>query len=354
MNLVYALVAFLIALLFALAGISRVGAFVTERRNPPVGGFATVNGTRMHYVHVPAPASPALPPIVFIHGASANLKDQMLPLRPLLEGRAEMLFLDRPGHGWSGRGDGVNEDPAGQASTIAALLDELGISQAIVVAHSFGGAAATAFALNHSERIAGLVFMSGATHPWPGGKTSWYYDLAAMPFVGRLFTEVIAGPAGMARIAGATECVFAPNQVPEGYVGKASIRLVLRPRAFRSNAIDVQGLFAYAAANAPRYGQIVAATVVISGNRDTVVFEEIHSVGLARDIPNAELVWVRNLGHKPDWIVPELVIAAIEQVAGKPNDLQALARAAEARIAADNFGSQCVDEKAPSGELAPG
>ena len=55
-------------------------------------------------VHVPAPARPTLPPIVFIHGASANLQDQMVPLRPLLEGRAELLFFDRPGHGWSERG----------------------------------------------------------------------------------------------------------------------------------------------------------------------------------------------------------------------------------------------------------
>jgi pimeloyl-ACP methyl ester carboxylesterase len=346
MNLLYAFAAFLIALLFALAGVSRVGAFMTERRNPPVGSFATVNGTRMHYVHVPAPANAALPPIVFIHGASANLKDQMLPLRPSLEGRAEMLFLDRPGHGWSGRGD-ANEDPAGQASTIAALMNHLGIRQAVIVAHSFGGAAATAFALNHPERASGLVFLSAATHPWPGGKTSWYYRLAATPFAGRLFTETIAAPAGRLRIGGATECVFAPNRVPENYVRSASIGLVLRPHAFSSNAIDVQGLFSYATANSPRYREIAVPTVVISGDHDTVVYEEIHSIGLARDIPKAELVWVRNLGHKPDWIVPEIVVAAIEKTAGKPNDLQALARLAEARIAADKFGAECVNEKAP-------
>jgi pimeloyl-ACP methyl ester carboxylesterase len=353
MNLLSAFAAFLIALLFALAGVSRVGAFMTERRNPPIGSFATVNGTRMHFVHVPAPAAATLPPVVVIHGASANLKDQMLPLRPLLEGRAEMLFLDRPGHGWSARGD-ANEDPAGQARTIAALMDHLGIRQAVIVAHSFGGAAATALALNHPGRTAGLVFLAAATHPWPGGKTSWYYRLAATPVIGRLFAETIAAPAGRLRIAGATECVFAPNRVPEDYLSNASIGLVLRPHAFSSNSVDVQGLFAYATANAPRYREIAAPTVVISGDHDTVVYEEIHSIGLARDIPKAELVWIRNLGHKPDWIVPELVVASIEKLVGKPVDLQALARAAEARIAADNFGAQCVNEKAPSVELAPG
>ena len=89
--------------------------------------------------------------------------------------------------------------------------------------------------------------------------------------------------------------------------------------------------------------------MVISGDADTVVYEEIHSLGLARDIPGAELVWVRNLGHKPDWIAPDLVVAAIETLGGKRRDLQALARTVEARIAGDAFGAGgCINEKAPT------
>ena len=119
MNLICAAFLFLVALFFALAGVTRAGVWSIERRSPPVGAFAEIDGARIHYVHIPAPAGADLPPVVFIHGASANLKDQMLPLEPLLEGRAEMLFLDRPGFGWSERGD--NETLAEQADTIAAL-----------------------------------------------------------------------------------------------------------------------------------------------------------------------------------------------------------------------------------------
>src|SRR5688572_27623754 len=104
MNLLYALVAFLIALFAVLVGISRVNTWLIERRNPPIGSFAEIDGARIHYVYAPAPEGADLPPIVFIHGASANLKDQMVPLRPLLKSRAELLFWDRPGHGWSSRG----------------------------------------------------------------------------------------------------------------------------------------------------------------------------------------------------------------------------------------------------------
>ena len=355
MNLVYALICFLLALILVLAGATRIGAWLIERRNPPVGQFATVNGTRMHYVHVSNPQISDLPPIVFIHGASGNLKDQMLPFRPLLEGRAGMLFFDRPGHGWSARGE-ANEDPHGQAKTIAALMDHAGIGKAIIVGHSFGGAITATFALDYPERVAGLVFLSPATHPWPGGATSWYYALTKRPLIGRLFTETLSWPGGAMRMQAATDCVFSPNQPPEDYVGDASIELVLRPRAFRANAIDVEGLYRHAVKLAPRYKEIAAPTVIISGDRDTVVYEEIHSAGLARDIPGAELVWVHNLGHKPDWVATDLAVAAIEKVAGRATDLQSLAKTVEARIAGDNFGvGICVDEKPPTAapELRP-
>ncbi|WP_269931364.1 alpha/beta fold hydrolase [Aminobacter sp. HY435] len=348
MNILILVLVLLIAIVLALTGLTQAAAWLIERGNAPVGDFTDIDGARIHYVHVPAGSGADLPPLVFIHGASANLKDQMLPLRPLFEGRAEMLFFDRPGHGWSGRGDGNNETQKAQAATIAALMDRLGIRDAIIVGHSFGGSIAAAFALEHPHKTRGLLFLSAATHPWPGGDTSWYYSLSARPVVGRLFAAMVANPVGLMRIAAATTCVFSPNKVPDSYVDEASIKLVLRPRAFRANAIDVEGLYRQVLATAPRYHEIKAATVVISGDEDTVVYEEIHSIGLARDIPGAELVWVHNLGHKPDWVAPDLVLAAVEKLAGTDRDLRAAAQAVEARIANDAYGTDvCVNEKAP-------
>ncbi|MDG4888505.1 alpha/beta hydrolase [Mesorhizobium sp. WSM4887] len=342
----------LVAFLIALAGITRAGVWLIERRNPPIGAFADIDGARIHYVHVPA-AGADLPPVVFIHGASANLKDQMLPLRPLLEGRAELLFLDRPGFGWSERGD--NETLAAQADTVAALMDRLGIARAIIIGHSFGGAVTTAFARQHPQKTLGLVFLAPVSHPWPGGATAWYYKLTAVPVVGWLFSETIAYAAGMLRIGNATACVFSPNNVPKGYIGKASIPLVLRPPAFRANARDVARLYDYVRVASPGYREIKAPTLVISGDRDKVVYATVHSVGLERDIPGAELVWVANLGHKPDWIAPDLVVGAIERAAGAPVDLQSMASVVESRIAGDAQGADRYPElKVPDAELAPG
>jgi pimeloyl-ACP methyl ester carboxylesterase len=353
MNLVAAAAAFVIALFLVLAGVTRISVWLVERRNPPSGGFVTVNGARIHYVHVPPGARAELPPVVFIHGATANMKDQMVPLRPVLEGRAEMLFFDRPGHGWSDRGAG-NETPKGQADTIAALMKSVGIERAIIVSHSFGGSIAAALALEHPEMVGGLVFLSPATHPWPGGRTTWYYRLTNIPLIGWAFSETVANPAASQRMPNATVCVFAPNPAPDRYLERTSIPLIVRPATFRANAVDVESLYPFATANAGRYSSIKAPTVVISGDSDTVVYEEIHSLGLVRDIPGAELAWVRNLGHKPDWVASDLVVAAIEKTAGRSGDVQAAVRVVEARIAADSVGKTvCVDDPAPATELAP-
>jgi pimeloyl-ACP methyl ester carboxylesterase len=332
-----ALAAIVIAILLVLFVLTRMGAAKIEASYPPVGKFVEVNGAKLHYVHVPAGPNADLPPIVFIHGASANLNDQMIPLRPLLEGRGELLFFDRPGHGWSERGAGNNTQEL-QAETIAALMDQLKINDAIIVAHSFGGSVATALALSHPERVRGLVLLAAATHPWPDRKTQWYYDLSMVPVIGRIFTETLALPAGQARMQAASAGVFCPNPMPDGYVEKALIPLVLRPAAFSANAEDVAGLYDYTARASPRYGEIKKPTVIITGDGDTVVLEEVHSKGLARDIAGSELVWIKDLGHKPEYVVPEIAVMAIEKLSGADRDLQAAARVAEARIAVQGSG----------------
>lgn len=323
------------AVMLGLALFTRVKAGQIETEFPAVGEMIDVGGYQLHAVHVPPPETADLPPLVFIHGASGNLRDQMTPFRPLLEGRAEMLFVDRPGHGWSERGGTGNDTPDGQADAIARAMSAKGISRAIVIGHSFGGAIAASFALNHPEMTAGLVFLAPATHPWPGG-IAWYYGLTSTPLIGPLFANTLALPAGLTRLESGSTCVFAPNPKPGSYVSATGPALVLRPSAFRYNAIDVSNLKPYVSRIAPRYPEISAPTVIVTGDSDSVVLAHIHSEGLARDIDGAELVWICNLGHKPDHVTTVLSVRAIEKAAGLDVDLGAAAREAETALADDH------------------
>ena len=340
---------FTVAILLVVASLAawtRVKTREIEALYPAVGEMIDVGGYRLHAVHVPRPVTADLPPLVFIHGASGNLRDQMVPFRPEFEGRAEMLFVDRPGHGWSERGGAQNDTPDGQADAIAAAMRAKGISKAIIIGHSFGGAIAASFALNHPHMTAGLVFLAPATHPWPGG-IAWYYGLTSMPIIGQLFANTLALPAGLTRLESGSACVFAPNPKPDSYIVDTAPALVLRPEAFRSNAIDVANLKPYVTRVAPRYAEIDAPTVIITGDSDSVVLAHIHSEGLARDIDGAELIWIRNLGHKPDHVTTGLAVRAIDKVAGLDVDLKAAARQAEAALAGDH--ATCPGEVASAG-----
>ncbi|MBB3290031.1 MULTISPECIES: alpha/beta hydrolase [unclassified Rhizobium] len=326
------LLAAIVLLLAIAAGFSAYKTRAIEQTYPNIGELTDIGGYRLNAVHLPRPATADLPALVFIHGASGNLRDQFEAFAAPLRGRAEMLFVDRPGHGYSERGTAENALPSGQADAIARLMDGRGIKSAIIIGHSFGGAIAAAFGMRHPEKTAGLLFLAPATHPWSGG-VDWYYTLAAMPVLGWLFTQLFVIPIGLRRVDTGTLNIFHPNARPADYVMKTAPELVLRPRTFRNNAIDVVNLFAYVSTHAPRYSEIKAPTVIITGDSDDIVLEELHSRGLAQDIAGAKLITIRNLGHKPDYVTTDVAIAAIEHLGGQPRDLEILAAEAEIRIA---------------------
>jgi pimeloyl-ACP methyl ester carboxylesterase len=293
-----------------------------------------VGGYKINSVFVPATGKAELPPIVFIHGASASLYDPMGAFLDKLEGRADLLFIDRPGHGHSDRGGTANDFPDGQADAIAAVMKKRGIGKAIIVSHSFGGAVAASFALNHKDMVVGLLFLSPAVYPF-GDDVAWYYKAAKAPVTGWLFSGLVAPTVGLAAVDAATRAVFAPNPRPADYIARAHILLATRPSDFRYNAIDIANLDGYLKQASPRYPTIRSRTIIITGDRDGIVSPRIHSEHLARDIRGSRLIRVHNLGHKPDYIVTDLAVAAIETLGGEKRPLEKLVRGAERRIADD-------------------
>ncbi|QRM44254.1 alpha/beta hydrolase [Rhizobium sp. BG4] len=324
----------LLAPIAAAIGYSSYKARQFERAYPNVGELIDVGGYRLNSLHLPRPETADLPPVVFIHGASGNLLDQTGAFLRPLQGRAEMLFVDRPGHGYSERGGPENAIPSGQAAAIALLMEKRGIEKAIIVGHSFGGAIAAAFGVHHPEKTAGLLFLAPATHPWPGG-IDWYYHVATAPVLGWLFNHALVVPMGLRRLEQGTLNVFRPNLRPSDYIASTGPSLVLRPDTFYNNAADFTRLHAYLEAESHRYPEIAAPTVIITGDSDDIVWEHLHSQGLARDIAGSELVKIRGVGHKPDYLATDVAIAALEKIAGLPRDLQAAARVAEARLAGE-------------------
>jgi pimeloyl-ACP methyl ester carboxylesterase len=298
-----------VAALVVLALITQGGVFALQLLYPRQGKSIDVAGARLNVVDL-GPRDAAGPPVVMIHGASSNL-ESMRPLGDLIAKQHRVILIDRPGHGWSTRDDLENSTPAMQAKMIDEALEKLGISGAIVVVHSLAGALGPLLALDYPRRAAGLVMLAPVAYPWPGG-VGWYNKVATTPVIGPLLAYTITLPLGLILSEPGARSVFAPQTMPADFVRNSATLLLLRPREFLANAWDLATLKAAVAEQAPRYGNIKAPVVVITGDTDTTVSPSIHSRRLAATVPNAKLIVLPGVGHMVQYAAPELVVREIE------------------------------------------
>ena len=323
LSLAATIIAALGSVLVGLGAFTFVQARRIEARYPPIGELVDIGGGAIHVVETPAEGRERGVALL-AHGASGNFADMSVALAERLGAEGfRVLSFDRPGHGWSARlFDRAASSPERQAEMLREAAERRGVRQAIVVAHSLAGVIGLAMALNAPQFVRGLVLVSPVSHPWPGG-VGWYYPIAAHPFLGALFRRLLLMPLGLAMLGGGVRGVFAPNPIPPQFIERTRVPLVLRPENFRFNAEDVVDLAAAVAALAPRYGAIRAPTAIVTGDRDGVVYADIHSVGCARDIPGASLKVLEGVGHSPHHTAPHEVVAAILDVDRRAREREA-------------------------------
>jgi len=313
----------ILVLLAALAFATRAAVIAIERADPPQGALVEVRGARLHVVDI-GPRDLAEPPIVLIHGASTNLQSMRQPLGDLLARKYRVLLFDRPGHGWSARRSLADSTPQAQADMIAEALSRLGVSRAVVVGHSWGGALASALAVQHPELVVGLVMLAPVTHPWTTG-VAWYHNLAATPLLGRLFAYTIALPIARLMLQPGARGVFVPQQMPPDYVRATALPLLVRPREFLSNGRDMVTLKASIDTLRPRYREITVPTVIIHGNADRTVSIAIHARAFVREVKAARLIELEGVGHMVQNAASETVVEAVKSVMPKAGSIAAAA-----------------------------
>jgi pimeloyl-ACP methyl ester carboxylesterase len=304
-----------VAALLMLALATQAGVMALQRLYPAQGEMIEVAGATLNVVDI-GPRDAAGPPIVLIHGASSNLRAMQQPLGDLLAGRHRVILIDRPGHGWSPRMREADSTPAIQGQMIDAALERLGVGPAILVVHSWAGALGARMALDYPNRIGGLVMLAPVAYPWPGG-VGWYNRLVATPVIGPLLAYTITLPLGYFLVEPGARGVFLPQTMPENFVRDTATPLLLRPREFLANARDLVTLKEAVREQAPRYAEIKAPTVVISGDADKTVSTNIHSRPFTAAVADAKLIVLPGVGHMVQNAAPELVMREIEAMADK-------------------------------------
>jgi pimeloyl-ACP methyl ester carboxylesterase len=273
------------------AGAGRSGALAEQY--PADGLFLTVDGARLHY-HITGPGE--APAVLALHGASANLHDIKTGLESALSDY-RVIWLDRPGLGWSER-PGGSWSPQREAALIAAFLEALDAPPVTVIGHSWGAAITLRLLMDHPERTAGAVLIAPAIRAWVG-EAALYNRASTWPVIGPVITHAVVPLAGPGQLESGAASAFQPEPMPQGYVERTRLPLILRPGPWRANADDMAHVNEHLTAQEERYGEITQPVILVAGPGDTVVFTHRHAEPVAETLPAGELRLLDGAGHNP-------------------------------------------------------
>ena len=279
-----------------------------ESRFPPGAEFVTVDGHRLH-VRQTGPATG--PAILVLHGAASNLEEPYLALSGALSDE-RVIWLDRPGLGWSDRPAG-DWTPEREASLIARFLDTLDTGPVTVIGHSWGGAITLRLAMDHPGHVAGIVLVAPALSAWIGD-AAWFNAASFWPVLGPIITWLIVPLTGERQAASGAVKAFHPEPMPDGYVEASALPLLLRPRSWQANSRDMMRVNVHLDAQETRYAEIAHPTVVLAGKADTVLWSHRHGGMVAERMPRATLRWISGAGHNLHHHHPAAVHDAVTEV----------------------------------------
>jgi pimeloyl-ACP methyl ester carboxylesterase len=278
----------------------------SEAAAPPIGQFLTVNGAQVHVL-----VKGSGPDLVLIHGAGGNLRDFTLGLLDTLAENHRVIAFDRPGLGWSDAIPNGTDIPT-QTRHLRAAAAALNVQTPLILAHSFGGAVALAWA-EQSPDTRALVIVSGATMPFPRDVASWY-RLTGGPLgpLVRPFITLLASPA---RVQASLEGTFAPNPVPEGYAEQIGAGLTTRRETLAQNGAQVLAMKENLITMLPSYPGLALPVELLHGTADTTVPLAIHAQPLSQILPNAALTVFEDTGHMLHHAHPQAVLDAVTRAA---------------------------------------
>ncbi|MEM1373773.1 MAG: alpha/beta hydrolase [Pseudomonadota bacterium] len=286
-----------------------------EAAYPPEGQFTEVDGVPVHYVQ-----RGEGPDLVLLHGAGGSTRDFTFKFVDRLTDRYRVTVFDRPGLGYSGRPERYGiwsrdaESPREQARFLQAAADTIGVTDPIVLGHSFGGAVAMAWALERPQETAAVVMVAGVANEWEGG-LGWFYNVNASPAGGALFVPLATAFVPQSYIDDTVSGIFRPQTAPDGYSEHIGPRMSARRETARANARQVHSLKPHIVEMVPGYGELTMPLEIVHGDADDIVPLDVHAVPLSGQVPGAVLTVLEGAGHMPQHTHGDDVVAAIDRAA---------------------------------------
>jgi pimeloyl-ACP methyl ester carboxylesterase len=249
------------------------------------------------------------PAVVLLHGQPGGPADWRPVRARLAAGGFRVLTPDRPGYGRTG---GAAAGMAANADAVAGVLDQAGVSSAVVAGHSWGGAVALLAAARHPARVGGLV-LAGSVGP--GFSPTWFDRVLGLPAAGSVLALAGLGLLGHAMAVPAVR-----RLVRRGLGGiddddlREAAAVWRQPGTWRAFSVEQRSLLAEAGSLAAAAGAVSAPTVVVHGQRDPIV-PLARARETAAAIDRSRLVVVPGAGHLLPLEAPGPVAEAVASVA---------------------------------------
>lgn len=297
--------------LTGLALFNRSRTVQTLRRHAPLGRMVEFKGVAVHVVE-----RGQGPVLVLIHGNGTSVEDwQASGLLDRLARDYRVIAIDRPGYGHSTRPRTTLWTPAAQAALIGRVLRVMGVTDPVVVGHSFGTLVAVALGLGKEPRVAGLVLLSGYYYP------SMRVDVLvgappAIPLIGDVLRHTVSPVMGAATFRGVAAGLFAPAELDERFM-TANRDLALRPSQIRAEAADAALMVPSAVGLAKRCTDLAMPVGIAAGDGDLLVDATDESERLHRELPGSLFRRVAGAGHMVHYSHQDEVVDLIADVVGR-------------------------------------
>ena len=251
------------------------------------------------------------PVIVLLHGSNDDLHTWDA-WADALKGQYRVVRFDQIGHGLTGPNPADDYSLTTFETTINQVADRLGIRKFTLGGNSMGGAIAASYAMNHPERLNGLVLVDAGgapkSNPTPGNLG---FKLAALPGINQLMRWIT--PRSLVEKSlrqSVTNQVFITDATVDRYWE------MLRYPGNRQATIARFGA-ARETFDPARLAQLRMPVLVMWGEEDKLINAD-GARWYARSIPDAALILYPSIGHMPQQELAEQSAADVARFMGSP------------------------------------
>jgi len=243
-------------------------------------------------------------PIVLLHGTSASLHTWD-GWTEALKGTRRVIRMDMPGFGLTGPNPQGDYTLLGYVAFVDAVLQQLGVQQAVVAGNSLGGEIAWLLALHHPERVERLVLVDSGGYPFKAEGMPIGFKLARIPALQPLITRMLPRKT----IEDSVKSVYGhPDRITPDLIDRyyeLTLRAGNRASLIQRFAQSPMGQYA------EDVKKVKQPVLILWGGQDRLIPPD-NAQRFAHDLPGSQLVVFDDLGHVPQEEDPARTLAAVQ------------------------------------------